>query len=228
MLKTEALIQIPYLAPLRQNQQILTKIAKTLIEESYDAGQILFLEGEPCKGAYFLVQGRIRIFKSEPGGKEQVLRIIPPKATFNEVPVFDGGTTPASAEALEPSTVWILPCEVVVELMEQEPLVSRTIIKILATRLRQLTALVAEISLKQVTARVARLLLDYAEEEAVLGAGVSNQIVGQLTQQQMAAMAGTVRDMVGRSLRTIQKAGAIEAKRGYIIIKDSNKLRTFI
>lgn len=228
VVKNELLVKIPFFAGLRPESPALQVLAQAVSEEKYDSGQILFLEEEPCRGIYFVVQGTVRIFKSEPGGREQVLRIAGVGGTFNEVPVFDGGNSPASAEALAPTVVWIIPAKAVMELMAAEPAVAQAITKILANRLRHLTTLIAEISLKQVTARVAKILLSQLENEPVLGVGISNQITGQLTQQQMASIAGTVRDMVGRALRTMQKSGAIEARRGYLIVKDRVALQEYL
>jgi CRP/FNR family transcriptional regulator len=224
MQKIEVLQQLPYFAILEQTNPALLALAETMFAEKYEPNQLLFLEGELCRGLYYLATGRVRIFKSEPNGREQVLRIAEAGTTFNEVPVFDGGLVAANAATLETSLVWVIPTEAILTLLAREPQISQMVIRTLATRLRYLTSLVGEISLKQVTARVARILLYQVEQEPILGKAISNQ----LTQQQMAAMAGTVREMVGRALRTLQKSGAIEAKRGHISIKDVNKLRTFV
>jgi CRP/FNR family transcriptional regulator len=70
---------------------------------SFGAGELLFSEGDPCAGLYIVVRGRVRIFKSSPGGREQVLSIEGPGGSIAELPVFDGGPYPASVSALEPS-----------------------------------------------------------------------------------------------------------------------------
>ncbi|NWJ44436.1 MAG: Crp/Fnr family transcriptional regulator [Chloroflexi bacterium] len=224
----ELLRGIPFFAGLETDSLTLERLAATTYEEKYEAGQILFLEGEPCRGLYYVVKGRVRIFKAEPGGREQVLRLAGAGTSFNEVPVFDGGQNPASVDAVDDCTIWIVPAETVRTLLETEPAVARAVAKVFSARLRHLTTLIAEVSLKQVSARVAKLLLNRLGEEPILGVGISEQVTSQFTQQQMAAMAGTVREMVGRALRTMQKAGAIEAKRGYILIKDQEKLQTFL
>ena len=228
MQKIEILQRIPYFVGLEQDNAALVVLAENVLEKKYEANEILFLEGEKCRGLYYVLEGRIRVFKSEPNGREQILRIIEPGATFNEVPVFDGGLAAANAAALETSLIWIIPTHAVLELVKSEPKVSQIIIQNLAMRLRNLTDLVGEISLKQVTSRVARILLSQLEQAPLLGVGLSNQIINQLTQQQMASMAGTVREMVGRALRTLEKNGAIEARRGHIVIKDVNRLRSFL
>jgi len=228
LLKIEFLRQIPYFAELDAANPSLLELAKFAREEKYERGQLIFMEGEMCQGLYYLFEGQIRIFKSEPGGREQILRIVGAGETFNEVALLDGKSLPASAEALTNSIVWLIPTEAVLKLLDLEPKVARAIMMNLANQLRQLTDLVAEISLKQVTARIARLLLEQAQSSPILGIGISKNVTSQFTQQQMASMAGTVREMVGRALRTLQKAGAIKAYRGHIIILDQDKLKRFL
>ena len=228
MLKIELIQQIPFFAGLPEASPALEKLAQSAFEEKYEAGQLLFMEGEPCRGIYHLSQGLVRIYKSEPGGKEQILRMVKPGTTFNEVPVFDQGPVAASVEAVELSVVWIIPTGAIEQVLDSEPQVARAVIKALSEKLRHLTTLVGEISLKQVAARVARVLLDELEEENVSGAGLSDRVISQMTQQQMAALTGTVRDMVGRALRSMKQMGAIEVRRGAIIIKDPAKLQDFL
>src|SRR5436305_4553001 len=67
----------------------------------FPPGQILFSEGDPCKGLYIVVSGRVRIFKTSLNGREHVLAIEGRGASVAELPVFDGGSYPASASALD-------------------------------------------------------------------------------------------------------------------------------
>src|ERR1700692_3566155 len=71
----------------------------------YSEGEILFSEGEPCKGLYIVVSGRVRIFKTSVNGREQVLTREGPGASVAELPVFDGGCYPASGSAIEKTEV---------------------------------------------------------------------------------------------------------------------------
>jgi CRP/FNR family transcriptional regulator len=89
-----------------------------------------------------------------------------------------------------------------------------------------MTTLAADISLKHVTARIAKILLNQGIADEYSGEVLHDEVKTELTQQQMAAMAGTVREMVGRSLRAMEASGAIESRRGYILIKDKSILTT--
>ena len=196
----------------------LERAARAAKELSFEKGEVLFLEGEPCKGLYLVESGRIRVFKSSLEGREQVLMIAGAGDSFNDVPVFDGGPNPASALALEPATVLVVPKEAVLEPIKGCP-AAAAVLKLFAGRLRYLTGVVEDLSFRPVLARLAKVLLEAAEEEG--GASPSKR----LTQDEMAAMVGSVRDVVGRALKQLQREGAIRVEGRRILIVDQEKLR---
>lgn len=206
----EFLKQIPYFAGLSDRD--LERIRPLVHEHEYPRGEMVILEGEPCEAIYFVKTGRVKIFKTSPEGREQVLRIMKAGDTFNEVPVFDGGPNPASVEALEPTSLYVLSAEEMQFLMRDIPAISRNVTRILAARLRNLVELVEDLSFRHVTGRVAKILLQHVRDAA------SNGGAERLTQQQMATMAGTAREMVGRALKGLEQAGAIKMERGRIVI----------
>jgi CRP/FNR family transcriptional regulator len=217
--RADFLRSLPYFATLGAEE--IKRMEKDLLECSFGKGELLFLEDEPCQGLYAVRSGQIRIFKSSSEGREQVLLIAKPGDTFNDVPVFDGGPNPASASALEPSTVCIVPKETVLSLVADCPS-ALTIIRLFAARLRHLTLLVEDLSFRHVVSRLAKTLL----ELAVVEGGPSP--VPRLTQDEMAAMVGTIRDVISRALRALEKAGAIRIEGRRILVVDPEKLRGII
>ena len=217
--RADFLRSLPYFSTLGAEE--IKRMEKDLLECSFGKGEFLFLEGEPCQGLYAVRSGQIRIFKSSSEGREQVLLIAKPGDTFNDVPVFDGGPNPASASALEPSTVCIVPKETVLSLVADCPS-ALTIIRLFAARLRHLTLLVEDLSFRHVVSRLAKTLL----ELAVVEGGPSP--VPRLTQDEMAAMVGTIRDVISRALRALEKAGAIRIEGRRILVVDPEKLRGII
>jgi len=193
-------------------------VAKETLERSFSKGEMLFFEGEECDGLYIVKTGRIRIFKSSPEGREQVLMTAAVGETFNEVPVFDGGVNPASASAITPATVYIVPVVTVQSLLVECP-AAQTIIQLLASRLRHLAGVVEDLSFRSVVSRLARLLLDIAVEKE------SGLPVPRLTQEEMATRIGSVRDVVGRGLRSLERLGAIKLDGQRILVVDADKLR---
>ncbi len=215
----EFLRQIPYFAGL--SDPALERIRPMVRGRSYERGDVILLEGEPCEAIYFVRSGRVKVFKTSPEGKEQVLKIMKPGDTFNEVPVFDCGPNPASVAALDPTDLYLIRGEDMQRLLVEIHAVSRNVIRILASRLRHLVDLVEDLSFRHVTGRVAKILIQHARESGTVDGG------GRLTQQQMATMAGTAREMVGRALRELEQAGAIKMDRGRIVILNGEILERF-
>lgn len=212
----DILKQVPYFAGLSDAE--LKRIQLLVQERSYESEEMVILEGEPCEAIYFVKSGRVKVFKTSPEGKEQLLRIVRPGESFNEVPVFDEEPNPANAEALDPTVLFLLYKDDMQRLMYQVPAISRNVIRVLASRLRHLVELVEDLSFRNVNARVAKILLQHGHE------ATSTDGSKRLTQQQMATMAGTVREMVGRALKGLEQAGAIRMERGRIVILDKELL----
>lgn len=204
----ELLKGIPYLRT--ADAATRESMAKAATRRSYDTGEVIFLEGEPCAGLYCLEQGRVKIFKLSSDGREQILHIAGPGESFNEVAVFDSGPNPASTMALEPVVAWVIERSAMMTILRERPELCLAVIEFLAARLRQLVGLVEDLSLRPVAARLAKLLLDQA------AAGGSSR----LTHEQMAARLGTVREVVSRALRVLQSEGLIRVERHRIIISD--------
>ena len=94
----EFIKSIPYFSGLGQAE--LDSIRKYIFEKKAERGEILLFEGEPAEMLYFVVGGAVKVFKTSADGKEQILQIIRPGESFNDVPVFGGGENLASAEAM--------------------------------------------------------------------------------------------------------------------------------
>jgi CRP/FNR family transcriptional regulator len=180
-------------------------------------GELLLVEGEPSEYLYYIRSGQVKVFKTSADGKEQVLRIFQADETFNEVPVFDGGPNPASTLVIEEGTVYVLRRADVVRLLSEHPAIALGVIRVLASRLHHLVGLVEDLSFKHVTARVAKTLLLQSE-------AVSGETPHRLTQQELAALVGTAREMVGRALKEFELEGIIATKQGRISILDHARL----
>ncbi|MBI4303283.1 MAG: Crp/Fnr family transcriptional regulator [Chloroflexi bacterium] len=207
---------LPYFASLGSEE--MARIAGKALELSFSRGEILFLEGELCRGLYVVKSGLVRIYKSSPEGREQVLMMARPGDSFNDVPLFDGGPNPASASAVDASTVYLIPKEIVLSLLAGCP-PARAILKLFATRIRHLTTMVEDLSFRSVVGRLAKLLLDMAVVEG------GRSPVKRLTQDEMAAMVGSVRDVIGRALKHMEKAGAIKIQGQRILVIAPERLK---
>jgi CRP/FNR family cyclic AMP-dependent transcriptional regulator len=213
--QVEFIKSIPYFSGLGQAE--LDSIRKFIFEKKADRGEILLFEGEPAETLYFVVAGAAKVFKTSADGKEQILHIIRPGESFNDVPVFSGGENLASAEAMGAVVLNVIKKSDLEVILREHPQVALNVIKVLSQRVQHLVSLVEDLSFRPVTGRVAKILLEYA------GDGTGEK--PRLTQQEMAAMIGTAREMVGRSLRTLEEEGAIRMERHRIIITNQEALR---
>jgi CRP/FNR family transcriptional regulator len=212
----EVLRRIPLFAQLGSDD--LAHVAAVTLERHYERGDLIVLEGDPGGALHYVHSGLVKVFKTSPSGKEQVLRLIAAGHTFNDVPALDGGPNPASVAAMERSTVYVIQRAELRTLIMTRPEVAEAVVRTLTGALRHLVSLVEDLSLRHVTARVAKILL---EQE---GASQQSQHAYHLTQQEMAALAGTAREVVGRSLKELEMAGAIEMRQGRAIVLNRERL----
>lgn len=210
------LATVPYFASL--DATILETIVITTTQQSYDSGQIVFLEGEACTGLYIVQGGWLKAVKLSLSGREQVLRFLGPGDTFSEISVLAvAPNNPATVIALEASSVLIVPREMMLQLLDEHAGLARVIIQNLAGRVLHLASLVEDLSLRSVEARLARVLLENASE------GVLHRRKWA-TQSEMAARLGTVPDVLSRVLRSMVEEGIIQIERREIRILDPKKL----
>jgi len=198
----------------------LEAVSRLMSEKQYERGEIILFEGEEAGALYFIASGAAKIFKTSVDGKEQILTIVRPGEAFNEVPVFNGGINPANAQAMTPVTLYGISRKDIEAILHSYPQVALNVIKVMAKRLRHMVLLVEDLSFRRVIGRVARILLEYVTDGTAPGA--------KLTQRDMAAIAGTAREVVSRSLKSLEDKGIIRMDRHRIIVKDKAALREMV
>jgi CRP-like cAMP-binding protein len=207
----EMLRGVPYLAEL--DTAVIDDIYQLLTIRRFDEGAQLFMRGEGRGQVpfYLILEGTVRVYVTSMRGREQVIRHFHAGDTFAEVPLFDGGSYPVNANAFTDLKLAILPRHHLLELMRRYPTLALGVVKVMSERLRHFTALVEDLSLRRVIGRVAHLLM--TEHDA------------NLTQAEMAAMVGTSREMVNRSLHTLEDDGVITIQHhGGIVIHNPKRL----
>ncbi len=210
----KTLAAVPYLAGL--DDGTLEVLARAAIRREYEPGEVVFLEGEPCSGLYVVETGWVKAIKAAPSGREQVIRFAGPGEVFNEVAILAESPNVVTIIALEPTVAWVIGCETVLQLLDEQPHVARLVAQHLATRVLQLARLVEDLSLRTVEARLARTLLE--------GQGDTVRRRRWSTQTEMAARLGTVPDVLNRALRNLTEAGLIQVERQQIRILDRRGL----
>ena len=217
----EALRRVPFFAVLPVEE--LRTLARHCVVRQLVRDEMLFAEGEACDGLFIVQSGAVKLFKMADSGREQILAVERAGSTVAELPLFDGGSFPTSAVALEDSTLLLLPKREFLDLCRGNSGVAFAVIRTLASRFRYLTSLVEELSLKEVSHRLARFLRDRALASGVrTRRGVEFPI--DESNQEIGAEIGTVRDLVSRNLRRFVDRGIIKMERRRVIVLDMDEL----
>lgn len=214
---TQILRTVPYFAQL--DDATLGHLARMTLEQAFEAGKIVFLEGEDCAGLYVVRHGWLKAFKLSAAGREQTLHFIGPGQTFSEISALSATPrNPASVMALAASSVLLVPRALLLQLLDENPALARLIIHNLVGRIQHLVGLVGELSLHSVETRLARVLLENAAGGKLLRQRWA-------TQSEIAARLGTVPDVLSRVLRNLAEEGLIEISRREITILDFERLQ---
>jgi len=224
-LTQEEILAIPHLQGIPKSE--LEILLRSIEVRSYSPRETIIVEADASRGFFVLRKGRARIFRSGSDGREQILRLLSAGDTFGEVPVFDGGPHPATVEALEAVEALFISTSVFMEVISRNPSVALALLHHFARRLRSFTELVEQISLQTVQNRIARYLYLTAREEGVQteeGAIVRRSI----TQQDLASLVGSVREVVSRTLKVMEDDGLVEVRREEYLVRDLDALRRLL
>jgi CRP-like cAMP-binding protein len=194
----------------------LTGLPQLFSKRSFLKGQTIVSEGDDQRNLHFVNSGVVKVFKTSPDGKEQIIKIARPGESFNDITVFGPGNSPYSAQALGNTIVYWIHKNDLMPIMEKNWKIVQNALEILGEQGRMLLTLVEDLSFKNVTGRVAKILLQNSNP--------GPEGYQRLTQYEMAAMAGTAREVVGRSLKSLEENGIIGLERHRIIIKDKEYL----
>lgn len=184
---------------------------------------MIFGEGQACSGLYVVERGHIRIFKSSPRGREQVLSIDGPGSSVAELPVFDGGSYPASATAIDAAALLFVSKQDFQALCLTHPQVALKVLAVVGSRLRRLVGIIEELSFTTVRHRLASLLMRMAQREGEATSG-GVRILLPAGHQELAAQIGTVRELVSRNLSRFQAEGLLKIEGRTVIISDLKSL----
>jgi CRP/FNR family transcriptional regulator, cyclic AMP receptor protein len=207
------LAEHPFFADLDDHER--EDVLRAASVRSLARDEILALEGDPCSRVYLVLQGRIVAIKTSPEGREQVVIELGSGELFYAVPALDGQPVPATTQAATRATVLGFECGQFVRLLGDHPTLALHLLRDFAARLRRMGQLVEDLSLRSVSGRLARLLVERA----------LTQKGHRMTQREMAAHLGTVREVVSRTLKDFEDQGWIAVYRGRIEILDLDALQ---
>lgn len=196
------------LAPFRDAAPgALAALAAHAVERRFARDETLFRAGAAPAGLYVVLDGRVRVLRGA-DGRQHVVHAEGPGGTLGEVPLFAGGTYPATAVAAEPTTCALLTADALRRAVAEEPAVAFLLLGRLATRVRDLVQRLDDRSTRGVTARLADYLLARAARPDAGAVSLG------MTQTALAEELGTVREVVVRALLALRREGAIRAVGG--------------
>lgn len=207
---------LPYFQGL--SAELTDALAEVAARVLYAAGATIFLEGDLASGLYVVEKGLVKISRVSLDGREYIMHLAGPGESFNNVAALDAGANPGTAVAQTNVTVWRIDPMELRRVAQRYPDLVWAFVDDLAGRARYLVGLVEDLALRNVRGRLARLLLEEADGAEHL------TVPRMLTQEEMAARLGTVREMVGRTLRSLAASGLIEFDRHRIVILDPDGL----
>ena len=197
----------------------LRLLAVRAVRKRFAEGELLFSEGDACRGLHIVASGKLRIFKSSPSGREQVLAVEGPGGSVAELPVFDGGPYPASVSAVEDSQILFISRDDFRRFCLEHPEVALKMLAVVGARLRRLVGIIEELSFATVRQRLVSALVRLAQTEGTrTEQGIEFQLPG--THQDLAHQLGTVRELVSRNLMRLQADGLLQVDARSIVVRD--------
>ena len=215
--KTEVLSKTPLLASLTPSE--IEAVAQRAIEKQYGPGDALFLEGEECAGFFVLAQGRVKIVKTSPSGREIMLAVEAAPSSVAEIPVFDGGGYPASVTAIDEVIAYLITKKDFQQVCRQHPEVPLKVLAVVGRRLRHLGSIIEGVTFGSIRQRLARTLLELGEQAG------RDSFPLPLTHQELASRLGTVREVVSRNLSRFQAEGLLRIQAREIHLLDRDGLQ---
>jgi CRP/FNR family transcriptional regulator len=204
----------------------LQALAERAVERHLARGEVLFVAGDEAAGLFVIAEGSLRAYREGLDGREQVIHVERAGATIAELPVFDDRPYPSTVAAEEETLVLFIDKRDVKRLCVEHPNIALAALKLLAGRLRRCAELVEALSLREVDQRLAHWLLSAARVRGSRG-NEGLQFTLHLTNQQIAARIGSVREVVSRALTRLQNNGLIAVDGRVVQIPDEEALELY-
>lgn len=236
----ELLAHVPVFSTLERDD--LGRVAQLAVPRSFDAGEVVFREGDASDTCYVVRLGRARAVRQHPDGRTITLATFGPGDIFGELALFEDERRSATVETLEPTGVVAVLGPDMRRLMTEHPEIAVRLVIALGRRLRQANERLARRSFQSVQGRVASVLAELVEQaraEADGDRGSEAQAGGDTgaggrdvaitaTQADLAKLAGSSRESASRFLAVLERAGVISQGRGRLVVHDPQALRSYV
>jgi CRP/FNR family transcriptional regulator len=205
----------------------LARLAEVAVPRTYEPGQVVFREGDEGDTCFVVRAGSLKATRTHSDGRTIALTELRAGDMFGELAMFSGETRSATVEAVEDTQAVALLGPDLRRLLTQHPDIAIKMLAALADRVRSANDRIASQSFQGVASRVAGVLVAQVESRQAEGAAESDVKV-QMTQADIAQLAGTSRESASRFLATLERAGVVELGRGKVVVRDPSALRGYI
>jgi len=221
LMSIELLRRCPLFAGLKEDD--LKRIRAIASLRQIEKKEVLFSDGGEARGFYVILSGRVKLFKVSPEGKEQILHIVSAPDAFAEAALFLEGTYPAFAEAMTDCQLLYFPKRDFIQLIEKNPQLSINMIVTLSHYLKRFASLIEELSLKEVSSRIAKYIMDLSMKSSKEGKSLK-EVELDLSKTQLALKLGTISETLSRTLAKMKAKRIIDVKKNKIIILNREAL----
>lgn len=204
----------------------LATLASRFHAVRYGRGEVVFREGEPAERLLLIDEGKVKLSISHPSGQELLIGVLGRGQIFGELEVIDRGPRAMDARAMEDSRVYALASDDFWTMLENRPALARRLLELMARRLRRADQTSQDLVFFDATTRLARRLLELAEEHGEPLEDQAVRILVRVTQEEMAQMIGVTRESANRLIASFAGRGWVDWNDGYpIVLKPESLMR---
>ncbi len=201
------------------SEEDLAAVGRLAVPRAFAREAYIFWEGKEAAGFFILLTGQVKLVKSSPDGKEFILRLVEEGETFGEAAVLAEDVYPATAIALTDCQTLFFPKGPFLNLLTSSPRLARNMLATMSRLLFHLTRQLEDLSLKEVSSRLAGFILKKCvETHGGVKPGLTFDL--HITKTHLAAYLGTISETLSRTLARLKAIGAIGEEKGRITIKD--------
>ena len=218
--------RVPVFSTLSREE--LTHVVQVAMPRRYDAGTVVFKEGDEGSTCYIVRSGRARAIREHPDGRSITLAHFGPGDIFGELAMLDGERRSATVEVTEDTEAIAILSADMHRLLREHPEISVKLIAALGRRLRHTNERLARQSFQTVQSRVAAALTQLVATARESGAAGERDVLIRATQAELAQLAGSSRESASRFLAVLERAGIITQGRGRLTVHDPEALGRYV
>jgi CRP/FNR family transcriptional regulator len=206
----------------------LVWVAEVAVPRRFDAGQVIFREGDESNTCYVLASGRVRALHENPDGRTITLAHFGPGDVFGELAMFDDERRTATVEAIDEVSVLAILGADLRRLIREHPDIAMKLVVALGRRLREANKRLARQSFQTVQSRVAGVLAQLVAQAQLVDDAPEADILVRITQAEIAQLAGSSRESASRFLAVLERAGVVTQGRGRVTVHDPAALSRYV